>query len=303
MTAPGAGYRDEIDGLRAVAVVAVVLFHLGFRWIPGGFVGVDVFFVISGFLITGILLGELQTGTFSFRGFWARRILRIFPALLVTVVATLAAAWFVSPRSDHPAIGQQAVAALLSVANLWFWRNSCEYWGQAAEISPLLHTWSLSVEEQFYLCFPLLLWAIAARAGRFLPLLLAAAGVASFGYFLAGIRAHGFEAMFYLLPSRAWELGLGCCLATVPQWQGRGVPLLPAAVRSGLAVAGLALIAWPRAGCLRAARGRSWRRCSVPAACSPGAARDRAARCWRGRPLWPSARPLIQSTSGTGRSS
>jgi len=242
MTAPGAGYRAEIDGLRAVAVVAVVLFHLGFRWIPGGFVGVDVFFVISGFLITGILLGELQTGTFSFRGFWARRILRIFPALLVTVVATLAAAWFVSPRSDHPAIGQQAVAALLSVANLWFWRNSCEYWGQAAEISPLLHTWSLSVEEQFYLCFQLLLWAIAARAGRFLPLLLAAAGVASFGYFLAGIRAHGFEAMFYLLPSRAWELGLGCCLATVPQWQGRGVPLLPAAVRSGLAVAGLALI-------------------------------------------------------------
>jgi len=242
MTAPGAGYRAEIDGLRAVAVVAVVLFHLGFRWIPGGFVGVDVFFVISGFLITGILLGELRSGGFSFRGFWIRRILRIFPALLVTIVATLAAAWFVSPRSDHPAIGQQAVAALLSVANLWFWRNSCEYWGQAAEISPLLHTWSLSVEEQFYLCFPLLLWATAAWAGRYLPLLLAAAAVASLGYFLAGIRAHGFEAMFYLLPSRAWELGLGCCLAALPQWQGRRPPPLPAAVRDGLALAGLALI-------------------------------------------------------------
>jgi peptidoglycan/LPS O-acetylase OafA/YrhL len=214
MTASGTGYRAEIDGLRAVAVVAVVLFHLGFRWIPGGFVGVDVFFVISGFLITGIILGELRAGTFSFRGFWTRRILRIFPALLATIITTLAMTWFIAPKSDHPATGAQAVAALLSVANLWFWRNVSDYWGQAAEISPLLHTWSLSVEEQFYLCLPLLLGAFTARAGRALPWLLAAATLTGLVYFVAGVRKYGFEEMFYLLPSRAWELGLGGCLAT-----------------------------------------------------------------------------------------
>ena len=135
------GYRPEIDGLRAIAVIPVVLFHLNKSWLPGGFIGVDVFFVISGFLITQILLGQMTGGTFSFRKFWTKRILRIFPALLAMIVVTLLSSWFVIYRPDLYAVGEQAVAALLSTANIYFWRNAGDYWGGNAENRWLSGRW------------------------------------------------------------------------------------------------------------------------------------------------------------------
>lgn len=209
----GASYRREIDGLRACAVVPVVLFHLGAGWLPGGFLGVDVFFVISGFLITRILLRDIEAGTFSFTEFMVRRILRIVPALLTMIVATLVVTWFFVFRPDQPTIGRQAVAALLSVANIYFWRMTGDYWGPQAEQSPLLHTWSLSVEEQFYLVAPLCLWILHRVAPRRLRPAILAATLASFGLFLFGLATGRVTSTFYLLHARAWELGAGCCLA------------------------------------------------------------------------------------------
>jgi peptidoglycan/LPS O-acetylase OafA/YrhL len=209
----GASYRREIDGLRACAVVPVVLFHLGAGWLPGGFLGVDVFFVISGFLITRILLRDIEAGTFSFTEFMVRRILRIVPAMLTMIVATLAASWFFVFRPDQPTIGRQAVAALLSVANVYFWRTTGDYWGPQAEHSPLLHTWSLSVEEQFYLVAPLCFWILHRFAPQRLRPAILAATIGSFGLFLFGLATGRLQSTFYLLPTRAWELGAGCCLA------------------------------------------------------------------------------------------
>jgi len=209
----GMSYRREIDGLRACAVVPVVLFHLNAGWLPGGFLGVDVFFVISGFLITRILLREIEAGTFSFTEFMVRRVLRIVPALLTMIVATLVVTWFFVFRPDQPTIGRQAVAALLSVANVYFWRTTGNYWGPQAEQSPLLHTWSLSVEEQFYLVTPLCLWILHRVAPQRLRPAILAATLASFGLFLFGLATGRVTSTFYLLHARAWELGAGCCLA------------------------------------------------------------------------------------------
>ena len=209
----GTSYRREIDGLRACAVVPVVLFHLGAGWLPGGFLGVDVFFVISGFLITRILLRDIEAGTFSFTEFMVRRILRIVPAMLTMIVATLAVTWFFVFRPDQPGIGGQAVAALLSVANIYFWRTTGNYWGPQAEQSPLLHTWSLSVEEQFYLVAPLCFWMVHRVAPQRLRPAILVATIASFGLFLYSLAVGRLTSTFYLLPTRAWELGAGCCLA------------------------------------------------------------------------------------------
>jgi len=209
----GTSYHPEIDGLRACAVVPVVLFHLGAGWLPGGFLGVDVFFVISGFLITRILLRDIEAGTFSFAEFMTRRILRIVPAMLTMIVATLAVTWFFVFRPDQPGIGGQAVAALLSVANIYFWRTTGNYWGPQAEQSPLLHTWSLSVEEQFYLVAPLCFWMVHRVAPQRLRPAILVATLASFGLFLYSLAVGRLTSTFYLLPTRAWELGAGCCLA------------------------------------------------------------------------------------------
>lgn len=206
------GYRPEIDGLRAVAVIPVILFHMGLSWIPGGFIGVDVFFVISGFLITSIIKKELAQGTFSFRDFWARRVRRILPAMIFVTACTLAATYFFVFRPEQQVIGKQALAALLSVANIYFWRSTGDYWGTAAEESPFLHAWSLSVEEQFYLFFPIAMWLIFRFRSRWLQGCIATAVVGSLALFLWGAQAYP-TATFYLLPTRVWELGSGCLLA------------------------------------------------------------------------------------------
>ena len=206
------GYRLEIDGLRAVAVIPVILFHMGLSWIPGGFIGVDVFFVISGFLITSIIKKELDQGNFSFRDFWARRVRRILPAMIFVTAVTLAVTYFFVFRPDQQAIGKQALAALLSVANIYFWRSAGDYWGSEAEESPFLHAWSLSVEEQFYLFFPVVMWLIFRFRSQWLQGCILTATLGSLALFLWGLPEHR-DATFYLLPTRVWELGTGCLLA------------------------------------------------------------------------------------------
>jgi peptidoglycan/LPS O-acetylase OafA/YrhL len=153
-------YRPDIDGLRAIAVLSVVFYHAGLGF-PGGYVGVDVFFVISGYLITALILKDLERGSFSMANFWERRIRRIFPALAVMVAVTCVAGWFLLLPDDLAKLGASVIAQSLLVSNFYFWRTT-NYFGGANEEKPLLHTWSLAVEEQFYLIFPIALMAIWA---------------------------------------------------------------------------------------------------------------------------------------------
>jgi peptidoglycan/LPS O-acetylase OafA/YrhL len=206
-------YRPEIDGLRAVAVIPVVLYHLSPEWIPGGFMGVDVFFVISGFLITSIVLRESAAGAFRLANFWMRRVRRLFPALAVLLLATLLLGYFILYEAEWRALGSQLTAVLLLTGNIHMWKETGDYWGSAADDIPLLHTWSLALEEQFYLIFPVLM-VVLLRIGRksVVPILLAGA-LASLAYCVVATGSAPATA-FYLLPARAWELLVGCLLAT-----------------------------------------------------------------------------------------
>lgn len=192
-------YRPEVDGLRAVAVIPVVLFHLGALWVPGGFVGVDVFFVISGYLITAIILKEQSAGTFTFRGFWMRRVRRILPAMLAMLFVTGVASYFIMFGPAWKGIGEQVVSAIFIYANVEMWQLAGNYWGPAAENAPLLHTWSLSVEEQFYLFYPLLLLLLL----KFVPKRTFALVLLGTAFsFAVGLYAtkHSPSAAFYFLP-------------------------------------------------------------------------------------------------------
>lgn len=210
-----AHYRPDIDGLRALAVIPVLLFHLGLGC-PGGYVGVDVFFVISGFLITSIILREIRAGTFTLSGFWVRRIRRILPALVVVVLATLIGAGFVLYPEDYRLFGKEVISQAALVANFYYWQQD-GYFDAPAEKLALLHTWSLAVEEQFYLLFPFLL-GLLHRHGRSLLKWTGALAVASLAWSVVGVHAFP-RASFYLLPARAWELLLGSLLAL---WQASG---------------------------------------------------------------------------------
>jgi peptidoglycan/LPS O-acetylase OafA/YrhL len=149
-------YRPDIDGLRAVAVLGVLLFHLDFVWIPGGYVGVDIFFVISGYLITKIIIEQKAKGEFSFLQFYQRRVRRLLPAFLVTLLATLVGAVLLFSPDHMERVGGAGLAALFSVSNFYFWQEA-GYFDAASHLKPLLHSWSLSVEEQFYFLWPALL--------------------------------------------------------------------------------------------------------------------------------------------------
>ena len=204
-------YRAEIDGLRAVAVVPVILFHAGLPGFSGGFVGVDVFFVISGYLITRIILADLAAGRFSIARFYERRARRILPALAVVLLVCLPFAWVWMLPGELVAFGKSLIATALFGSNILFWRES-GYFDAATELKPLLHTWSLAVEEQFYLFFPPLLALVWRwRRGLVMPALLGGA-LASLALADWGAR-HVPSANFYLLPTRMWELLIGAMVA------------------------------------------------------------------------------------------
>ncbi|ABI93463.1 acyltransferase (plasmid) [Roseobacter denitrificans] len=204
-------YRAEIDGLRAVAVIPVILFHAGFSGFSGGFVGVDVFFVISGFLITTILIRELDEGRFSLINFYERRARRILPALFFMIAACLPFAWALLVPQDMKDFGQSVTAVTFFASNILFWSES-GYFSGVSELKPLLHTWSLAVEEQFYILFPLFLM-LAWRWG--LKIVLAGLVVAfllSLALAVVLVTKNPSFA-FYMLPTRAWELLAGSFVA------------------------------------------------------------------------------------------
>lgn len=238
-------YRRDIDGLRALAVLPVVLGHAGLAGFSGGFVGVDVFFVISGYLITGILARELAAGQFSLLNFYERRARRILPALFVMLVACFVGGYLILTPEALEGLGQATGATLLFMSNMWFWASTGDYFGTAAELEPLLHTWSLAVEEQFYIFFPLILWAIAARGRRSMIFVVAALSVVSFIASLwATSRAP--EMNFYFAATRAWELGLGALLALAVGTRALEAPVGARNILRDVAgLVGLALIIGP----------------------------------------------------------
>ena len=212
-------YRPEIDGLRALAVVPVILFHAGFQSMSGGYVGVDVFFVISGFLITSIIYAEIRKGTFSIVRFYERRARRILPALTLVSVSCIPFAWAWMTPDELKDFAQSLVAVSVFSSNILFWIET-DYFAAAAELKPLLHTWSLAIEEQFYLFFPLLLLLFKGRRRQVLLAWIMLLSVLSFAAAL-WMTSVDQAANFYLLPSRAWELGVGAALAlTVDSWHG-----------------------------------------------------------------------------------
>jgi len=212
-------YRPEIDGLRAVAVLAVVIYHAGLG-ISGGFVGVDVFFVISGFLITSLVIKDLEDGVFSIARFYERRARRIIPASIFVVLCSLVVGGFLMFPEKYDQLGQSALAQSVGLSNIYFWQNKKPYFGGAAtDETVLLHTWSLAVEEQFYLFVPLILLAVFKWTSRYR--LTAMLSMLAVGIILSGLAsiygvAYHREATFYNLPFRAWELLIGSFLAVLP---------------------------------------------------------------------------------------
>ncbi|ANL26681.1 acyltransferase 3 family protein [Rhizobium phaseoli] len=203
-------YRPDIDGLRAVAVLAVVIFHAEPSWLPGGFVGVDIFFVISGFLISSIILESIKLNRFSFREFYARRIRRIFPALILVLLSSWFTGWWVLTTDEFLSLGRQIVAGMAFLSNFHFWLTT-DYFGAAADIQPSLHLWSLGVEEQFYVLWPPLLIA-ACRCKLSLALVTCVLILVSFSLNIWATDAYRIQA-FYLPYGRMWELWLGSLLA------------------------------------------------------------------------------------------
>lgn len=207
----GHDYRPDIDGLRAIAIVPVILFHYGFSVFSGGYVGVDVFFVISGYLITKVILDDISAGKFSITNFYERRIRRILPALCAVVLATAMAAWWLLTSREMVRFGTEVLHSSIFSTNFLFFRKG-GYFEDTSNMRLLLHTWSLSVEEQFYIFMPLLMfWGMRLFRAR-LPIVLAAMMAASWLYSAYAVY-HFPSSAFYLLPSRAWELLCGSLLA------------------------------------------------------------------------------------------
>ena len=235
-------YRREIDGLRAVAVIPVILFHAGIDFFGGGFVGVDVFFVISGFLISSIIIAEHESGTFSIVDFYERRARRILPALFCVILFSLPFAWFLLPPQDLKDFSQSLVGVSLFSSNFLFWLES-GYFDAAAEFKPLLHTWSLAVEEQFYVLFPLLVIAVWRLRKRWILAVVLALGTVSLIASQRGAYANP-AATFFLLHTRAWELIIGVAVAMLTRY-GQGAHRISgwsSGVRNGLGTFGLLLI-------------------------------------------------------------
>jgi peptidoglycan/LPS O-acetylase OafA/YrhL len=204
-------YRPEIDGLRAIAVLSIILFHAGFRTFSGGFVGVDVFFVISGYLITLIIISEKDNGAFSLVRFYERRARRILPALFLVMLLTVILSWWWLSPSDMRQFSKSVVSVTTFSSNFFFWQHS-GYFDRTAESNPLIHTWSLAVEEQFYLFFPIFLLIFWRYGVKVTSVALLAFGIASLSLAEWGSWTRP-VATFYLLPTRGWELLLGALAA------------------------------------------------------------------------------------------
>jgi peptidoglycan/LPS O-acetylase OafA/YrhL len=211
-------YRAEIDGLRALAVIPVILFHAGFEIFGGGFVGVDVFFVISGYLITSIIINDIEKERFSIINFYERRARRILPALFFIMLITIPFAWMWMIPTQLSDYSQSLIAVSLFASNILFWRES-GYFDAAAEEKPLLHTWSLAVEEQYYLLFPVFLF-FAWRFGKN-KVFWAIVFIAAISLIISELGWRKYpSANFYLAPARAWELLAGSMAAFIIQKKG-----------------------------------------------------------------------------------
>lgn len=240
-------YRAEVDGLRAVAVIPVILFHAGAQLFSGGYAGVDIFFVISGYLITTIIYTELMVGKFSLADFYERRARRILPALFFVLAACLPLAWLWLLPDDAKKFAQSLVSVAIFGSNILFWLTS-GYFDSSAELKPLLHTWSLSLEEQYYVFFPLLMMA-AWRAGKQVLLAILAA-IALASLIAAQLLVHDKpDATFYLLPPRSWELLIGAFTAiyfTTESSQRVSQPLRQAGSLLGLVLIAAALFLYDK---------------------------------------------------------
>lgn len=235
-------YRPNIDGLRAVAVLAVCVYHVNSKWLAGGFIGVDIFFVISGYLITSLIARDFRQGSFSYAEFYRRRIARIVPASLCAAVITLALTTVLYNSMDAASVGATSAAAISGLANikLLFQGN---YFEASPDAQPFLHYWSLSLEEQFYLLYPALYLFVACRAPRAKTLILGTLCGLSFIACVVGTRLNPSVA-FYLLPTRAWELLAGCIVASL-QGEGRLSTSMRAAGFTGAGLLCVALAATP----------------------------------------------------------
>ncbi len=203
-------YRPDIDGLRAIAILSVLAFHVFPNWLKGGFVGVDIFFVISGYLISGIIFRNLDKGTFSFTEFYIRRIKRIFPALILVLTTSFIFGWFALFTKEFEQFGKHMAASVGFFQNFMLLRES-GYFDTASELKPLLHLWSLSIEEQFYLIYPILIWG-AWRLRLNVLTVLIVLGLLSFGLNVRGISENAIKT-FFLPQTRFWELIAGALLA------------------------------------------------------------------------------------------
>ncbi len=210
-------YRPDIDGLRAIAVSAVVIFHAFPNWINSGFVGVDIFFVISGFLISSVILTDLRRDTFSYLDFYVRRVRRIFPALALVLGTCLLLGWFLAYPDEYESLGKHVAAGAAFVSNIALWRET-GYFNPMAETKPLMHLWSLGIEEQFYIVWPLLVAFLYGRTRGFLPIVSVLA-LASFFLNIWFIKSAP-GATFYLPVTRFWELLAGALLAYVTSFYG-----------------------------------------------------------------------------------
>jgi peptidoglycan/LPS O-acetylase OafA/YrhL len=231
-------YRREIDGLRALAVLPVILFHADFNLFSGGYIGVDVFFVISGYLITKIILAELKQGNFSIISFYERRARRILPALFFVMAISIPFAWILLSPFDLNSFSKSLIAVPLFVSNFFFWRDG-GYFQTASELKPLLHTWSLAVEEQYYLFFPIFLiflWKLGKRWALLSIYLVAIVSllIAQLGSIYKPIPN------FLLLPNRAWELAIGALV--VFYISNKKLTALPSSIKQILSLFGILLI-------------------------------------------------------------
>ena len=215
-----ANYRPDIDGLRAIAVLSVVLFHGFPQLFKGGFIGVDVFFVLSGYLISRIIFEQLNQGTFNFLDFYARRIKRIFPALLIVLVAAYIAGWFTLLADEYGQLGQHIAAGAAFISNFVLW-SEAGYFDNSAHTKPLLHLWSLGIEEQFYIVWPFLLWVASKLRVSLFALTLILTAVSLY-LNITGIKSDA-VATFYSPQTRVWELLVGSCLAWCSLYKKEGL--------------------------------------------------------------------------------